>query len=618
MRIQFSNPPLALLYTKNDFIAAYIKDIIPHATLITPNIHEASMITGIPIRCYEDMIKAAKLIRTMGAKAVLIKGGDFEDPSLASDYFEDETQSWWMNQYRVCTIHTHGTGCTLSSAIAAGIAQGWPLRDALILAKAYVHAGLSFGSRAGIAHVGLHDLRLHFPWITAQPQPLPPPFKAITGPIGRYPVVDNLHDLKILCSKGIAFIQLRVKNPEQATQSLFQEALDITRTHNVHLVVNDYLDIARNIQAPALHLGQEDIATEAIHTLNRDEIMLGISGHNLYEMARGYAHHPSYLTMGPIFKTTSKIMDHPVVGMEKLAFITQLCPLPLVAIGGITHEQATEVLKLPCSGAAFINASKQLMGDGRYDKHFMLPGFAVSKQQRLFKARVACVGIGGLAAGFLPYLAGAGIGSLTLIDHDTVNHNNLHRQILFQDNDVGRLKVHAAVDRLHAQQALIKLQAIPEKLTPKNASTLLQGYDLIIDGTDNFESHYLINDTARSAQTPLIAAAVFKEQGHVFYFSPQSGCYRCAFPETGNCASCELAGIIGTVPGVMGILQAHMAIQVLLGEMDNRDSLCQVLSLHSSASQMKTLRLPQNKDCPCHSATVKEYDQSLLPNVSID
>lgn len=126
----------------NDFVTAYLEHILPLATLVTPNIHEAEVLTGIEIRAQDDMILAAKALLSMGAQAVLIKGGDLNTHDLSSDYYADATTHCWMNLPRVHTSHTHGTGCTLSSAIAAGLAQGWSLIDAIILAKCYVHAGL--------------------------------------------------------------------------------------------------------------------------------------------------------------------------------------------------------------------------------------------------------------------------------------------------------------------------------------------------------------------------------------------------------------------------------------------------------------------------------------------
>lgn len=582
------------------FIDHYKKSIIPMATLITPNIHEAQALTGISIHTHDDMVVAAQHLRQLGARAVLIKGGDFNDSTLSSDYFCDETQSWWMNQYRVQTHHTHGTGCTLSAAIAAAMAQQWSLYDALILAKAYVHAGLHCPIKTGsgtypIGHPGLQLLRRHFPWVTSQPKMLPLPFKKITQSIGRYPIVDNLSDVETLCAKGISFIQLRIKNPAIATESVFQKALAMTKAYQVNLVVNDYIDIATSIHAPAIHLGQEDVMVAPIERLDKKNIILGISAHNLLELSKAYAYHPSYLTMGPVFATTSKKMDHPLIGTEKLAFIASISPLPLVAIGGIAHDTIQPILNLPCSGAAFINAAQHLKHDGRYDRHMALPDFDTCQQQALLNANIVCIGIGGLAAGLLPYLAAAGIGAITLIDDDTVSYSNLQRQILFSEKDIGKPKATVAAHYLSAINTQIAVAHQQVMLTKENTTALLTGYDLIIDGTDNFYTHYLINDAAWMLNTPLVLAAIHHHKGQLFYICPDSGCYRCGFPNADSIATCESSGIFGTTAGMLGLMQAQLAIQVLLGQVSSDESFCRTVD--TKTWSIKTFQLKRHQAC---------------------
>lgn len=586
-----------------DFIEAYRVHIIPLATLITPNVHEAAMLTGTRIASYEDMTAAAARLLEQGAQSVLIKGGDFHDPLLASDFFTDGEISWWINQTRIDTNHTHGTGCVLSCAIAAAISQGWLLSDAIVLAKAYVHAGLTSPSgagsgRQGIGHTPLCQLKKHFPWVTSYPQSLPKPFKPMPGPIGRYPVVDNLEDLGILCTKGITCIQLRIKDPHQATEEIFKKALAMTSSFGVILFINDYIDMTKKLNAPALHLGQEDVVQASLHTIDPSQIFLGVSAHNLLELARAYAYHPSYLTMGPIFHTQSKKMRHPLIGLSKLAFVASLCPLPLVAIGGISFEETQTVLNLGCSGAAFIQASQQLKHEGRYDRHLSLPAFSVAMQQRLMSARILYIGVGGLASGCLPYLASAGVGDITLIDYDTVSHSNLQRQILFSEKDIGKIKVECAAQYLRALNTTIKIHAKRSMVIAKNATELLKGYDLIIDGTDNYDTHYLISDTAKKLGVRVIAGAVFREKGHLFYFEPGSLYYRDFFPDAGDCLSCEDAGVVGTMPGMVGILQAHWAISLLTKQMESTSS--NMLNITASASmrfQMLSVSPHQHSSC---------------------
>lgn len=593
------------LYLDN-LVAAYQQLLFPMITLLTPNVSEASHLTGIPIRSYDDMETAAHVLRGMGVHAVLIKGGDFADPEVASDFFCDAEQSWWINQSRIKSAHTHGTGCTLSAAIAAGVAQGWSLTDAIVLAKAYVHAGITVPSGAGsgqqgIGHVGLSQLSAHFPWVTDSPRALPAPFKPICDAIGRYPIVDNLVALEALCVKGIRTIQLRIKNSTDATVSLFEEAKRITQSYGVDLFINDYWDIARDLQVPGIHLGQEDVRPAPLECFDRNNIKLGISAHNLLELAQAYAYHPSYLTMGPVFPTQSKKMAYAAIGMDKLRFIAQLSPLPLVAIGGISHEQCQSVLNGGCSGVAFINASKQLMRDGRYDRHLSLPHFTASTQKQLANARIVCVGMGGLASGALPYLVGAGIGKMTLVDYDTVSLSNLQRQTLFSESDLGEVKVSAAAKRLKSLNACVDVVSVRAMVIEKNARALLQGHDVIIDATDNFDAHYLLNDVARALKIPLVAASVLREHGHLFYISPDSGCYRCLFPLRAECPSCDEAGVLGVVPGMLGLMQAKCVIDMLAGRLDATKSICRVIDLQRWT--MNTFEIPNIPVCSCATET---------------
>lgn len=579
----------------DDLIAHYQKYIFPLASLMTPNVHEAQALTGIVIQSYDDMEKAAQALLASGAQAVLVKGGDL-DSDLASDYFADHTQSFWLNQYRIDSSHNHGTGCTLSAAIAANIARGWSLIDAIIIAKAYVHAGLSqprhVGSgRAPVGHVAADQLKQHFPWITTKPQALPAPFKKITQPIGRYPIVDNIKDLEILCSKGISFIQLRIKNPGSDFADICTKAQEVAKKFAVELIINDHL------LSTGAHLGQEDLAAIDLRTLNRETMVLGLSAHNLFELAKAYAHHPSYLAMGPIFKTDSKKLEYPEIGLEKLQFIASLAPLPLVAIGGIAYEQMPDILKY-CSGVAFIGAAKELIADGRFDRHFALPNFTLEHQQRLAQANIVCVGTGGLAAGFLPYLAAAGVGSITLIDHDKVSYSNLQRQVLFQENDLGKFKATVAAKVLSGLNSHAKITAYTTKLSIDNAIALLQNHDLIIDGTDNYDSHYLINDIARHLNIRLVAASVFQDQGQLFYLSPQSACYRCLFPEpptVGERPNCSEAGVLGTTPAMLGIMQAQLALSLLSTDDHQTQSFCRTVD--TIDWQINTFNLTSDPHC---------------------
>lgn len=604
--------------SKKNLIEVYRSTIMPLASLITPNIHEAQALSGLPVHSTADMEAAAHRLLELGAKAVLIKGGDLGQSELSSDYYADLRSNFWINLPRIHSVHTHGTGCTLSAAIAASLAQGWPLHDALILAKAYVHAGLTQAKTVGqghhpIGHINLYSLKNHFPWVTQQPQALLPPSKTLIRPIGPYPLVDNLEDLALLCSKGISTIQLRIKNPPEHFEAICEKAAELCKNFGVDLIINDHM-----VGDLGLHLGQEDLA----RLFKKNKGIFGISSHNLFELAKAYAYHPSYLAMGPIFETESKTLNYPPVGLDKLKLMASLSPLPLVAIGGIEYEKIPEILALGCSGVAFIKAAKRLKEEGRYDRHLRLPGFNLQSQQALAQAKVLCIGTGGLAAGFLPYLAAAGVGSLTLIDHDRVNYSNLQRQVLFRESDLYRPKAQAAAEYLRGLNSTIKITALVDKFTPVQAIDLMQSHDLVIDGTDNFNSHYLINDTARLLNLPLIAASVFQDQGQLFYFAPESACYRCLFPQAPSLEerpNCNIAGVLGTTPALLGVMQAQTAIEVL--RQAQNQSFCRTVQMNNGLT--KSFQITKDPACPiCHSPsphTLRSLHMSTpIENMSVE
>lgn len=587
----------------DQFADAYKKYIFPVAALITPNIHEAQALTGITIKTYQDMLTAGEALLSLGAQAVLIKGGDYADTTLSSDLFIDANQRFWINQKRLPAGDTHGTGCTLSSAIAANLAQGWPLLDSMIIAKAYVHAGLAQTLNIGhgahpLNHPKLTALKKHFPWVTDTPSPLAASFKKIPQQMGRYPIVDNISDLTELCSKGIQYIQLRVKQPGNDFNQLCENAQKIAEDYSVQLIINDDAQIGSHSQT-GVHLGQEDLANSDMSSIDKKRLV-GISTHNLFEMAKGYAHHPSYLAIGPIFNTQSKQLTYPTIGLEKLAFIASICPLPLVAIGGIQYEQFSHIIQAGCSGVAFIQAAQSLLHDGRYDRHFSLPHFTPYTQKKLLRSTIVCVGAGGLAAGFLPYLAAAGVGNITVIDNDLVSYSNLQRQVLYKESDIGQPKAMIAAKFLQALNRSIQVTAICDRLTIDNAPDYLADCDLIIDGTDNYEAHYLINDIARYLKTDLIAASVYQDQGQLFYLGSHDACYRCAFPDAPPITerkNCNTAGVLGTTPATLGIMQAQHAIKILSTDIKPSYSFCRTVNM--ADWKIKEFAISLAKDCDC-------------------
>ncbi|WP_375324635.1 ThiF family adenylyltransferase [Flagellimonas sp. GZD32] len=203
----------------------------------------------------------------------------------------------------------------------------------------------------------------------------------------------------------------------------------------------------------------------------------------------------------------------------------------------------------------------------RYDRQIKLTEVGPKGQAKLRNAKVLLVGVGGLGCPAAMYLAGAGVGKMGLIDHDKVDLSNLHRQVLFQESDVGRPKAVVAQKRLEKQNSEVQFEVYEEPLTIENAKNIIQQYDVVLDGTDNFETKYLINDACILADKPWVFASIYKNEGQLSVFNYQNGpTYRCVFPKsTRQNISCEATGVLGVLPGILGTLQAAEVLKIILG-----------------------------------------------------
>ena len=242
----------------------------------------------------------------------------------------------------------------------------------------------------------------------------------------------------------------------------------------------------------------------------------------------------------------------------------------------------------------------------RYARHIALEEVGESGQLALDNASVLVIGAGGLGSPIAFYLAAAGVGRLGLVDFDVVTINNLQRQILHATDDVGRLKVDSARDTLAGINPEIDLRTYSEKVTPENIWALVQGYEIIIDGSDNFATRFLVNDVCVQAGKPLVFGAVLQFSGQVTTFTQEEdcGCYRCLFPEAPDpkyAPSCTEAGIFGVTTGIIGTLQAAQALQLILNRsghyigpvLKNR-----LLMYDGNGSAFRTIKLSKNPHCP--------------------
>ena len=203
----------------------------------------------------------------------------------------------------------------------------------------------------------------------------------------------------------------------------------------------------------------------------------------------------------------------------------------------------------------------------RYSRQIMLPEIGYEKQLRLSNSKVLVVGAGGLGCPVLSYLAAAGIGMIGIADADCVDLSNLQRQVLYTTNDIGRLKVEVAKELLMRQNPALQCVTYPFKIDALNADSIIGGYDLVVDCTDNFSSRYLLNDATQRSNKPMVFASVFKFEGQLSVFNYKGGpTYRCLYPEPpadDEVPNCSEIGVIGVLPGILGTLQANEVIKII-------------------------------------------------------
>lgn len=237
----------------------------------------------------------------------------------------------------------------------------------------------------------------------------------------------------------------------------------------------------------------------------------------------------------------------------------------------------------------------------RYSRQMILPGVGGKGQKKLMAAKVFILGAGGLGSPAALYLAAAGVGTIGLADSDRVELNNLQRQILHRTADVGVLKVESGKRSLEALNPEVKVQIYPERITSTNIREIIRDYDLVLDGSDNFPTRFLVNDACYFEKKTLISGAILRFDGQLSTFKPHEGgpCYRCLFPEPpppGLIPNCQEAGILGAVAGIIGLLQANEALKEILGigqSMVGRFLLFNALSL-----KFEEVKIQKNPQCP--------------------
>jgi len=236
----------------------------------------------------------------------------------------------------------------------------------------------------------------------------------------------------------------------------------------------------------------------------------------------------------------------------------------------------------------------------RYSRHLIMPEVGMEGQLKLKNSKVLLIGTGGLGAPLGLYLAAAGVGKLGLVDFDVVDFTNLQRQVTFGSQDVGKPKTEAARARLSSLNPDIEIQTFETKLTSENALELFKDFDVVVDGTDNFPTRYLVNDACILLGKPNVYGSIFRFEGQATVFGmPEGPCYRCLYPEPpppGLVPSCAEGGVLGVLPGIVGSIQALETIKLILGSGENL--IGRLLLFDALGMKFRELKLRKNPDCP--------------------
>jgi molybdopterin/thiamine biosynthesis adenylyltransferase/rhodanese-related sulfurtransferase len=237
----------------------------------------------------------------------------------------------------------------------------------------------------------------------------------------------------------------------------------------------------------------------------------------------------------------------------------------------------------------------------RYSRHLIMPEVTLDGQKRIKAASVLCIGTGGLGSPIALYLAAAGIGRLGLVDYDVVDFSNLQRQILHGTEDVGRKKLNSARDRIKAINPNVGVDLHDMMFRSENAMQVVQDYDIVIDGTDNFPTRYLSNDVCVLTKKPNIYGSIFRFDGQCTVFAPHLGgpCYRCMFPEPpppGMVPSCAEGGVLGVLPGIIGVMQAIEAIKLIIGIGDSL--IGRLVNFDALQMRFKEFKIRKDPNCP--------------------
>ncbi|ROZ72130.1 bifunctional hydroxymethylpyrimidine kinase/phosphomethylpyrimidine kinase [Ramlibacter sp. WS9] len=375
-RLRERNPSLAVVvdpvlrsstgasFANEELLQAYREELLPRATLVTPNRAEAAALLGVePLRDRADVEQAARALREAGCGAVTITGGD-AGSDCSEDYASTAHASGWLTLPRVATSNNHGTGCVFAASAASAIARGFVPMEAVILAKMATTEALRHGYAAGAGagpvrpHNGFALRHENLPALSIPGPESVPAFSPLASPeLGLYAVVDSAAWVRRVLAAGVRTVQLRIKDPSHpALRGEVRESVAVAREAGAQLFINDHWRVAIEEGAYGVHLGQEDLAQADLAAISRAGLRLGISTHCYWEVCRAWALKPSYIACGPIHPTQAKAMPWIPQGNGNLAYWCALLPLPVVAIAGMDESRAAQAAQCGASGVAVISA----------------------------------------------------------------------------------------------------------------------------------------------------------------------------------------------------------------------------------------------------------------------
>lgn len=342
-------------------LSALREELLPWVTVLTPNLNEAATLLARPIETDREIEAAAEELLARGPASVVITGGH-RGRAFAQDYWTNGRDRFWLTSPRT-PGSAHGSGCVFASALAAGLAHGMTIPDSLVLAKAYVRQAIRTApaigagdppARPGDWPASPEDL----PWLTAgagagRDRPAFPAEDRL--PYGLYPIVDSLEALQRILPLGLRIAQLRIKDPgAPRLEETVAAAVRLARAAGCALYINDHWELAIRHQADGVHLGQDDLSARALDAIRAAGLRLGVSTHSYREVARATALRPTYIALGTVYPSFSKILDYVPLGPENFARIRRLVDAPVVAIGGMTLERGRRMREAGADGCAAI------------------------------------------------------------------------------------------------------------------------------------------------------------------------------------------------------------------------------------------------------------------------